>query len=307
MVKGFDRAAWLEERKHSIGGSDAAALCGMNPYSTPFTVWADKTGRIAEKDDNEAMRQGRDLEQYVAERFFEKTGKRVHVQNGIIRNKKYPFAHATIDRKISGERAGLECKTTSTLNLGKFLNGEFPANYYAQCVHYLAVTGWDRWYLAVLVLGRDFLVYTIERDDDEIAALMEIERRFWENYVLKDVPPPADGLDPTGEAIKTIYTESFQDGRIDLFGREQIVKDFVATEELISAYKKENEERKQILMLDLGENERGDVPGFSVTWKRQTRSSFDFKAFQKDNPALDLAPYMRQTDYRIFKVKEIAE
>ncbi len=52
---------WLEERRKSIGGSDAAALVGMNPYVTPYMLWADKTGRLPPKEDNEAMRQGRDL------------------------------------------------------------------------------------------------------------------------------------------------------------------------------------------------------------------------------------------------------
>ena len=147
---------WLEERRKSIGGSDAAALVGMSPYATPYMVWADKTGRLPPKEDSEAMRQGRDLEEYVAKRFCEKNEKKVHIQSGIIRNPAYPYAHATIDRKVTGERAGLECKTTSAMNLKKFKNGEYPENYYAQCMHYLAVTGWERWYLAVLVLGRDF-------------------------------------------------------------------------------------------------------------------------------------------------------
>ncbi len=58
---------WLAERRKSIGGSDAAAIVGMNHYVTPYMLWADKTGRLPDKPDNEAMRQGRDLEQYVAD------------------------------------------------------------------------------------------------------------------------------------------------------------------------------------------------------------------------------------------------
>ena len=119
-------------------------------------LWADKTGKLPPKNDNEAMRQGRDLEAYVAQRFTEKTGKKVHVYSEMLRNPAYPFAHANIDRKVTGERAGLECKTTSIMNLKKFKNGEYPENYYAQCVHYLAVTGFDRWYLAVLILNQGF-------------------------------------------------------------------------------------------------------------------------------------------------------
>lgn len=96
----------------------------------------------------------------------------------MLRNPAYPFAHANIDRKVTGERAGLECKTTSIMNLKKFKNGEYPENYYAQCVHYLAVTGFDRWYLAVLILNQGFYTFTVERDEDEINTLMKVEKSF---------------------------------------------------------------------------------------------------------------------------------
>lgn len=70
-TKGMSRQEWLEERRNAIGGSDTSAILGLNPYATPYTVWADKTGRLPEKEDSEAMRQGRDFEQYVADRFTE--------------------------------------------------------------------------------------------------------------------------------------------------------------------------------------------------------------------------------------------
>ena len=299
------REEWLAERKKSIGGSDAAAIAGMSDWQTPYTVWADKTGRVPDKEDNEAMRQGRDLEAYVAARFTEATGKKVHVHRDLIKNPAYPFAHGTIDRKVTGEKAGLECKTVSALGMKKFKGGDYPANYYAQCVHYLAVTGWDRWYLAVCVLGKDFMIFTIERDEDEIKALMDLEKQFWESYVLQDNPPPVDGLDPTGEAIRTIYAESNADGRVDLFGREQLLRDYVATEGIIKDYQKDNEARRQTLMEDLGENERGDLGDFTVTWKHQTRTSFDSKAFMADHADIDFEPYIKQSDFRVFKVKEI--
>lgn len=68
---GMSREEWLEERRKSLGGSDMGAVLGLNRYRSPYTVWAEKTGRIGEEPDNEAMRQGRDLEQYVASRFEE--------------------------------------------------------------------------------------------------------------------------------------------------------------------------------------------------------------------------------------------
>lgn len=154
---------WLEQRRKTIGGSDAASLCGLNSYSSPYSVWADKMGLLPKKEPNEAMRLGTDLEQYVAERFTESTGKKVRRDRHIIINSDYPFAHANVDRVIIGEDAGLECKTTSVMNLKRFKNGEYPDNYYVQCMHYMMVTGKKKWYLAVLILGKDLSLRTKQK------------------------------------------------------------------------------------------------------------------------------------------------
>lgn len=114
------RAEWLEERRRSIGGSEVGAILGLNPYAGPFSVWANKTGKVPDAEPSEAMRQGTDLEDYVARRFSERTGLRVERVNYLLRNSEYPHLHANIDRRIVGERAGLECKTASALNTSRF-------------------------------------------------------------------------------------------------------------------------------------------------------------------------------------------
>ena len=65
---------WLRYRKCGITGTDAGAILGVNPYRSAFQVYCDKNSETIESIDNEAMRQGRDLEDYVAQRFTEATG-----------------------------------------------------------------------------------------------------------------------------------------------------------------------------------------------------------------------------------------
>lgn len=151
----MERIEWLKERKKGIGGSDAASIIGLNPYKSAFQVYLDKIGELPEKEDNEAMRQGRDLEDYVAQRFMEKTGKKVRRNNSILYHPEYQYILGNVDRVVVGEKAGLECKTINN-SYGKYNlnNGEYPVYYYVQCMHYLAVTGYDKWYLAVLDLGK---------------------------------------------------------------------------------------------------------------------------------------------------------
>lgn len=87
---------WLRYRKLGIGGSDAGSICGLNPYSSAIAVFQDKTQKEAEeKEDNEAMRQGRDLEEYVARRFMEETGKKVRRANAIYGHPDHDFMMKT--------------------------------------------------------------------------------------------------------------------------------------------------------------------------------------------------------------------
>ena len=187
-IKTASHEEWLALRRQYIGGSDAAAVVGLNPFSSPYSLWAEKTGRVPGFAGNLATEVGTYLEDFVAQKFAA-TGKKVRRVNRSFLNSDFPWAIANIDRDVVGEDAGLEIKTTSELNMKSFKGGEYPANYYVQAVHYLAVTGKARWYLAVLIGNRDFRIFTIERDEAEIAALMDAERDFWE-HVQTDTPGP---------------------------------------------------------------------------------------------------------------------
>lgn len=298
---GMSREEWLGRRMKSIGGSDAGAILGVNKYASPMTVWGDKTGRIPPKEDTEAMRLGRDLEDYVARRWCEATGKKVQRWNRMIYSDLYPYSHADIDRKVIGENAGLECKTMSDPYAAADLEaGEIPKTYYCQCVHYMAVTGFDRWYLAILVLGRGFYEFVVERDEDEIAALMAEETAFWERYVIPDEPPPPDGFKATTDALGQIYAEAEQpDAVLD----DEKLYEYEALKAKRDEYDRLLEQSKQAIMLDLADSENGYSDSFEVEWKKRTRKSYDVKRFMKDHPEIDMTPYLKITEYRQFNVK----
>ncbi len=299
---GMSREEWLENRNSSIGGSDAAAIIGLNSWASPYTVWADKTGKLPPKEDNEAMRQGRELEPYVADRWCEATGKRVRRLNAILKNPAYPYAHANVDRLVIGENAGLECKATSAMNMKRFKNGDYPESYYVQCVHYMAVTGCDRWYLAVLVALKEFYIFTIERDEDEINALMAQEAAFWD-YVDLEEAPPVDGSQATTEALQTIYGET-NEGMVELFGREILITEYQEQQARKKLAENRIEEIKQTLMTDLGHHETGLCGPYTVNWKGQSRRNFDQKAFAAANPGVSLDPFFNTSTFRRFEIRE---
>lgn len=293
---------WLRHRQRSIGGSDAAAIVGLSAYVSPYTVWADKLGKIPPAEDNEAMRQGRDLEQYVAERFAEATGKKVRRENNILINPDFPFAHANVDRIVIGEDAGLECKTTNQLNLKKFKNGEFPDHYYVQCMHYMMVTGCSKWYLAVLVLGREFLWFEIERDEEEIAALAKSEQEFWK-CVEQGVPPAADGSKSTTDTIQTMFPDS-SESSVSLFSFDNMLTQREDIKRSIGDLKALQDEIENKVKAYMQDASRGESDKYRVTWSTSERSSFDSKRFAADHPEMDLSKYFKTTKSRTFRVNK---
>ena len=302
-VKTASREEWLKLRSQYIGGSDAAAVVGLNPFSSPYALWAEKTGQIPCFAGNLATEVGTFLEEFVAQKFAAETGKKVRKCNQSFLNSDYPFAIANIDREIVGEDAGLEIKTTSELNMKKFKGGEYPANYYCQCVHYMAMTGKQRWYLAVLIGNRDFQWFTIERDEAEIAALMGAEADFWE-LVKNRTPPVADGSRATTDAIKKIFAESSED-TVDLTLKLPALLQYIDLCKQIAELETLRDEAANRIKSFMGDAGGGECDGYRVSWKSSTRRTFDSKKFAKENPGLDLTGYYKETSARTFRVTEM--
>lgn len=207
MITLNSRSEWLEKRKSYIGGSEAACIVGMNPYSTNVDLWELKTGRRKADDisDNPYVRYGTNAEGFLRELFrldFPQYNVGYAEHNMWI-NSDYPFAHASLDGWIEdrdGRKGVLEIKTTTIQNaaMKERWNNRIPDNYYIQVLHYLMVTGFD---FAVLKAqlkwdyGDDVMCqtkhYFIERAEvaEDISMLIDAERRFTEYLVTDTVPP----------------------------------------------------------------------------------------------------------------------
>ncbi len=318
-IKTTTHEEWLEERKKSLGGSDVGAILGMNEYTSPYTIWAEKTGKLPPFEGNEWTRLGNDLEGYVAERFSKASGLKVINDKATWRNDKYPHLHANIDRKIVGMKAGVECKLTSELNAKKYKNGEFPDRFYAQCVEYLAVTEYERWYLAVLIYGKGIKIYQMTRiaddetpkwceaslyvEDGEIEALVKTTANFWNNHVLTNTPPSVDGTKSTSETIAQIYPESNGD-TLSLTAFESDLKEYAYLSSLLDDVKSQREEVANKIKAFMMDASKGESTGYKVSWSSYLKSTFDHKKFAKDNPMLDLSAYYKASPCRPFKVTE---
>jgi putative phage-type endonuclease len=276
------------DRCKYIGGSDAGAMLGLNAYKSAYTLWAEKTGLVSDEiPDNDAMRTGRDLEQYVAERWMDITGKKCRRDNFRYTLKEYSFMIGHIDRSVVGENSGLECKTANSFQNSMYENGEFPDSYYAQCQHYMAVTGAERWYLAVFCFPHIY-TFEIQRNEKEIDALINEEKKFWFNNVLAKVAPEIDETDSTSETIKEMYPADStkpEDTIANLEGiTEGQLQQYRQIKDQIKELKDLQEKLENQFKSAMGEYQVGRIGEWTLKWKASTKSDIDRKRLKEERP-----------------------
>ena len=301
-TKDMSKIEWLKHRQAGIGGSDASCIAGLNPWKSAIQLYMDKKEENPQEQKSLRMELGNRLEGLVAELFTEATGLKVRNVNGILKNDKYPFAIANIDRAIVGEKAFLECKTTNSYALKEWEEG-VPAHYEIQCLHYMAITGATHCYIAALIGNSDFIWHKIERDQETIDYLMQIEKDFWENNIEKDVVPMPDGSDAYSEYLKKKYDKS--NGQvIELHLLENGVDKLNRYDEIVTDIKALESEKKLIeqeIQLYMEEFEVAKIGDRKVTWKSSSRNTIDSKKLKAEMP--DIAQqYMKTSTSRTFRV-----
>lgn len=278
------REEWLEKRREGIGGSDAGAVVGMNNYKSPIAVWQEKTGRtaITDDEDNDYMRIGRDLEDYVASRFEEATGKKTMKYRYMLQSVEHPFMFADVDRLLVDEDAGLEIKTASSYKAKEWAEGKIPYAYEIQCNHYMAVTGLSKWYICALVYPH-IEIRLVERDEELIETLTSLESDFWNNYVVADVIPPIDGSDACSEAVKELYPTETPDTIIELDQFADLMERYWEIEELLDKLDREQEEIKNRIKAEMKDNSTAIVGNYKITWKTsKPRATVDTDKLKRD-------------------------
>ena len=299
----IDRETWLKYRRKGIGGSDAAAIAGLNPWRSPIEIYLDKIGELPEQqEDNEKMYWGRILEDVIAKEFTNRTGKKVRRKNAILQHPEHKFMLANIDRELIGEKVGLECKTASEYMKDEWKDDKVPEQYILQCQHYMAVTGYQGWWIAALIGGNKFIYKYIERDEEIISYLIQIESEFWE-MVENKTPPAVDGSKSSTEVLQILYPESEPDTETTLPSNAE---DLIVAYERAAAEEKAAKERKEEaankLKALLGEYETGRIGDRLVSWKTVRSYRLDSKALKAAHPEI-YQEFARESSYRRFSIK----
>ena len=296
---------WLEYRKTGMGGSDASVVCGISRYKSPVELWMEKTGQLPPQEAGEAAYWGTMLESVVREEFTKRTGIEVGKPSVILQSEEHPFMLANVDGICEHPELGaciFEAKTASAYKAREW-EDTIPDEYMCQVQHYMAVTGYQGAYIAVLIGGNTFRWKFVERDEELISMLLELELAFW-NHVQDCTPPPLDGSDASNKFLSERFPSSTPSSHITLpdTAADLLAQYDEACEELeIVTEKKQRAEN--LLKEMMGSNEVGVADGRVIIWKNVEHERLDSKTLKAEHPAL-CKKYTSKTSYRRFTIKE---
>ncbi len=298
-------------RDKFLGGSDAGTILGYNQYKSAYTLWLEKTGQKEVEDisNNFNVWFGTNAEELIAKRFTMESGIKVQRSNTGYSIKEYPFLIGHIDRKIIGEKAGLECKTTTGWNKTDFENGEIPKTHYAQMQHYLLVTGWNYWYYATSRDNNQFYWMKVERNDDFIDnVLLPAEIEFWKN-VTNMTPPKTDGSDSTSDSLN--YMQKNAEIKDDVLFLDSSVEDKLNRHDEIERRIEELKEEDNAIKNEIKEMmisyPKASTDFHTISYKPQVRESLDTSLLKKTEPTYYqtlLDKYRKVTTSTPFTIKK---
>lgn len=306
-TQGMDKQEWLLWRRKGIGGSDAAALCGVSPYRTEMDVFLDKKGLTGECVENDAMYFGKRLEGIVAEEFQRRSGLSVTPFKSMLQHEDHDYILANIDRLVMDEDALLECKTAGLRKKEGWADGAVPEEYMLQVQHYLAVTGLDLAYIACLIGGQEFVWCAIERNDDLISNLLEVEVAFWNNHIVPNIAPEPTQDNMSESILKLLYPKGkgttivLGDDKPELKElAERMEKDGIELKEL----KKKVEKQKNMFKGLMGENETALCGNIKMTWNTEAANRFDTAALKEAEPNM-YKKYFKEDNKRTFRIRRV--
>lgn len=291
-----------QQRQQFIGGSDAAAALGLNPYKTPLELFFEKTGQREPFNGNERTYWGNVLEQPVANRLSEETGLKLRRHSQTLVAANYPFMGCHLDFKVTGERTVAEIKTGGFFtqkDWGPSGGGEIPDQYLIQVHHQMICAGYIKARVGVLLGGQEFRHYEIGFDKSLAELIIEKETEFW-HHVTTRTPPPASTL---GD-IASLYP-------IDSGASIEATAEILEIVAQLKSAKAESAEQKAKtdafeLALKSFMADHSTLIGPDgkpiATWKTQTTNRIDTTALKADLPEI-AAKFTKASESRVLRVK----
>lgn len=324
-----ERTKWHEFRAKTIGGSEIAKVAGLSKYGSPLTVFNEKLGLVEKFKGNIHTKFGTRMEDVIKEFFIddfkEETGIDVEVYNYpfMMIDKELPFLSANIDglAKFSedyiywenrdtaeikfipkDELIGIEIKTAGEFSKSNWYDDEIPDDYLCQIYNYLSITNLN-YFLIIYLIGKEVKWKVVPRNEDDIEALREIGKDFWENHIIPKIPPAPTGIKKETDEI--LEQQVLSDGEeVDITDNK--LTQYNEISEKIKELEKEKERLKQEIFLELGNSKKGTDGNYKLSRYVVTRDKLDNKILKEKYPETYKAILNGTTEYvnmRVTKCK----
>ena len=284
IIRPSSHEEWLKAREEGIGASEVAAILGISPWETPFSLYLKKTHQAPPTEENDAMRRGHYLEDAVVQWWMHETGEQVIKASAadiIYVHPEHPYMRVTPDRVVKGRKKILEVKSTA-IQMGETI----PDYYLAQVMYQMYVTGIHQAELIYIQGGLTFGRFIVEYDEEFANFIAEQVTEFWTNNVLGGKEP--DAIDVSDLAVKVPRSTPEKSIEAD----EQALDQLNVLREKKAMYEALGDEIDDLtnsLKMYMTDSEalldgNGNV---LCTWKSgKDKTSFDSKTFAAENPDL---------------------
>ena len=293
-----------EQRKKHVGSSDIAPILGVSPWKTAYDCWLEKTGKLEDGEiTNEAMELGNELEPIIINRAEKLLGELTRDVQIPYDKDKSPLV-VNIDAVVLADAIPVEAKSTGIKSFyvdeawGDEGTDEVPNYVTLQCHAHMICMASDICHVPTIIGGRGFKMFFVPRSEALVPIIIEKVEEFWNEFVLKDLPPV--GL-PSLEFARRIRREP---KKIIEFTPD-VMEKWLAVRDAQSAAKKAKDVADAELLKHLGEAEASVVlPKVGgVTFYEGTSRRFDGKAFKEAHPDL-YQEFLKETKSRSLKHKK---
>ena len=260
----------LDNRKSHLGASDISSILGLNPYKSAYDVFLEKTGKVDTSFDTPVSRLGQELEQAILNIAEKDLGKLTRNQYRSVKGEGIPIG-SLCDSILDATGEPVEAKSTGIVNRvmgeqwGEAGTDDVPHRVIIQAETQILCTGADICYVPALIGGRGYCMFIIKKDDEIISIITEKAIAFWNNNILKDMPP--ENVYPSMTFLKKIKREAKK--TVDI--AEELVHRWLVAKEDLKLSEKLKEEAEVKLLTDLGVAEAGNCPQGLVTYFTQSR------------------------------------
>ncbi|WP_423063876.1 YqaJ viral recombinase family protein [Candidiatus Paracoxiella cheracis] len=296
--------AQKKQRKNGLGGTDIGAILGFSRYKTPLDVYEEKTSDAIVDESNAFMQFGQDFEPIIIRHYEQSQRCEILSDCDTLYHPQYDFLFANIDGKVKNSNIIIECKTASRSPLwGEPGTNEIPEAYLFQVAHYASIADAEKVDVAVFFREScEHVIYTYQRNAELEAIIEERAVRFWNDFVLKRIPPEPINA----EDCKRLYKSLQWEAKVADSEAQQALERYKAIKAQNKALKEEEAKLKDRLVVCMEGHERlVDSEGVTLATYRERKGAayFDSQALKKTNPDLFKQYQLRREPTRAFCVK----